>query len=294
MAADRGEEGEDSAARSVLGMVAQVVAPSALLVSLLFYFGWVRTNAIFLHFGVDPRLLAYDREDYLIRSAYSSFRPTVVLLLAVAVAFLGYLSLRALLSHMPDKGRAAVLIVLGLVGVVALWVGASEAVSWWLPHRYPPAIGAFLLGAGAAALEGAASLAGWEDWALGRRLILAAIVVVSLFWSFAISAQNSGDRLARGWGDQPSSRPDITVVSREDLGLRGPGVEVERVPAGTGSPGGDGQTPWYRYTGLRLLIYSNDRWFLIPEQWGKDGDHRAFVLADSADLRIETAPPGSP
>lgn len=290
MAANDDGAGQGGTAKSVLGVVAQVIAPSAVLVSLLFYFGWVRTNAIFMYFGVDPRLLAYGREDYLVRSAYSSFRPTVVLLVIVAVAFVSYLALKELLRHMHGAGRVRVIVGLGILGLLAVWVGASEAVSWWLPHRFPPAFAAFLLGAGAAVLEGVASLTGWEDWALGRRVILASVVVASLFWSFAISAQNSGDRLARGWGDAPSARPAITIVSREDLGVRGPGIDVERVPAATESPHGGRTVPWFRYTGLRLLIYSNQRWFLIPDQWGKHGDRRALVIRDSADLRIETSP----
>lgn len=286
-------QGHAATARTFMELVGQVVAPTAVLVALLFYFGWVRTNAIFGHFGVDQRLLAYSREDYLLRSAGVAFRPTVLLLLSVAAAFLGYLALRTLLQHLTTRRRRVALIAVACAGCLALLVAVSQVLGVGLPSP-SPAVGAFLLGAGAAALEGAASLADWQEWRLLRRLVLGGVVLVSLFWSFAVAAQTSGDRLARFWAANPTSRPAITVVSREDLGLEGPGVTVERMTmeAAPADPG-PRRVPAYRYTGLRLLIYSNDRWFLLPEDWGQGGDRVVFVLGDSPSLRIETAPSGS-
>jgi len=58
-----------------------VVTPFATLTGLLYYFGWVRTNAIYSHFGIDANLLAYSLQDYLVRSAGVAFRPCAAALL---------------------------------------------------------------------------------------------------------------------------------------------------------------------------------------------------------------------
>ena len=42
----------------------------------------------------------------------------------------------------------------------------------------------------------------------------------------------------------------------------------------------------YRYVGLRLLVRSDDKYFLLPDGWSR-GASAAIVLADRADTRFE-------
>src|SRR4051794_19905322 len=71
----------DGDTKSILKDITGVLAPITVLTALLYYFGWVRTAAIFSRFGVDQRILAYTVDDYLLRSAGVAFRPFAFALL---------------------------------------------------------------------------------------------------------------------------------------------------------------------------------------------------------------------
>ena len=72
--------------KSILETVGRIIAPITVITALLYYFGWVRTGAVFGRFGVDQRVLAYSVDDYLLRSAGVAFRPFAFLLLGVATS----------------------------------------------------------------------------------------------------------------------------------------------------------------------------------------------------------------
>ncbi len=42
----------------------------------------------------------------------------------------------------------------------------------------------------------------------------------------------------------------------------------------------------YRYSGLRLLAWSNNRYFLLPDGWSS-ADQITIILPDSDNLRVE-------
>ncbi|WP_433832429.1 hypothetical protein ACQP2E_16110 [Actinoplanes sp. CA-015351] len=50
---------------------------------------------------------------------------------------------------------------------------------------------------------------------------------------------------------------------------------------------GEGAAYRYQCTGLRLLVYRNDRWFLLRSGWHGNREARAIVLPDAAGLRVE-------
>src|SRR5215510_12251894 len=71
-------------------LAASVVGPVTVLAALLYYFGWVRTAALFDYFGIDQRLLGYTTQDYLARSAGVAFRPTTALVLGALAAIVAH------------------------------------------------------------------------------------------------------------------------------------------------------------------------------------------------------------
>ena len=71
----------------------------------------------------------------------------------------------------------------------------------------------------------------------------------------------------------------MTVYTPQRLELEGDGV-VERPLRG------DDLAYRYRYSGLRLLIRSGGKYFLLPDSWTR-GSGAAIVLADSPDYRFE-------
>jgi len=73
----------------------------------------------------------------------------------------------------------------------------------------------------------------------------------------------------------------VVVYSKPKLFLRGDGI----VSVGLGT-----STPSYqfRYSGLRLLRHTRDRWLLLPANWRPGAQQPVIILADMpADIREE-------
>lgn len=280
-------------ARGVVELVALVLAPTTIVTALAFYFGWVLTNARASYFGVDASALGFTTQDYLLRSADALFVPLgTVFVLALGLLWLHVVAMR----QMGDRRRREWLRIAALVEVAAgavLFVLGVIGVFWPLsfsPHYLfasaAPGLGIILLTHGLYVLgridrverpglrpAGDARL---RAAAVGLVLL---IVVLSGFWT----ASKYADALGRGRGERLaaalSSRPQVTVYTPRRLELAGDGV-VERPLRG------EDLAYRYRYSGLRLLIRSGGKYFLLPENWTR-GNGAAIVLADSPDYRFE-------
>ncbi|WP_436533004.1 hypothetical protein [Actinoplanes sp. HUAS TT8] len=251
-----------------------VIAPFATLTGLLFYFGWVRTNAIFGYFGIDSNLLAFTPQDYLLRSVGVAFRPCAALLGLIAAGLVAFVLLRRIAS------QQAALIEVALAGAVFTTTGAAVLFGWTQVSQ--PIAAAISLIAGAVLIESAATVWSAKTFAALRRGAVAGTVTISLFWSFAIYAQQTGERVAQSIANTPSSRSTAVVFSKVDLGLAGPGVTMTKAATTAAFP--------YRYDGLRLYIYRDKRWFLLPVGWRRDNSATAIILPDSGDIRVELRP----
>ena len=109
----------------VLAIVGAVIAPSVLITSLLYYFGWARTQAAFAYFGLDASLVEYSTPDFVLRSVNIAFEP-LIRAVSIALALLVFhrlVVLRAL--DMPKESRARRGIQLFVV--IAHVVGVSLA-----------------------------------------------------------------------------------------------------------------------------------------------------------------------
>jgi hypothetical protein len=83
-----------------------------------------------------------------------------------------------------------------------------------------------------------------------QRVSLAAVVVVTLFWSTAVFVQLDGVRTAERIAANPRSLPGVVVFAPHRLYLYGSGV------AETALPSEPDPLFRYRYDGFRLLIRS--------------------------------------
>jgi hypothetical protein len=118
-----------------------------------------------------------------------------------------------------------------------------------------------------------------------RRLALGAtagLVVAGLFYaanSFA-AAYGAG----RGYDDaiRLPRQPEIVIDTRERLIDLPPGVVESALPAGKET------TFHYRYAGLRLLLESGERLFLVPGNW--TAQSRTLVVPYDSDIRIQLIP----
>jgi hypothetical protein len=158
--------------------------------------------------------------------------------------------------------------------------------------RFPPLTSAIFLGAGSFVLYCSVkiftgSFVSRAESGLQARsasfVLTAAAIVISLFWATSIYAQKSGSALSVYIEADTSSRPEAIIYSRVPLHLAGSGITETALP-------GSADSQNFKYTGYRLLIYSNERWFLIPSAWSRSGGDPAVVLADNGSIRVDLLP----
>jgi hypothetical protein len=268
--------------KNVLELAGTIVGQAAFLTALLYYFGWVRTGAIFSYFGIDQGMLKYSSQDYLLRSAGIAFKPAVLLLLSAAILYGYRFALKAISRKGPRVGRALQAVTI-IFAAALLAIGGGRV--FGILSVGAPLFNAVALAAGAAVAEIAASVAPASSTSrpavMVRQAMILGLVIVGSFWACAIYAQNIGTRLAIGWAGNLQARPSVVIYSADDLRLSGEGVVTTKL-------GESGLR--FRYSGLRLLIYSNERWFLLPENWHRSEQTPAIVLRDSTTIRVEMSP----
>ena len=277
-----------------LQVVTAIVAPTTLLTALLFYFGWIRTNALFQYFGVDATLLGFSTQDYLLRSSEALYVPLgTLLVVGLAAVWLhsvaaGWLAsdrrlelLRGIAVALAVAGLA--LFARGVAGVALPWLSRSDFLVTPICLGLGATLGAYgrwlwlrrreVLGDGRDAIR--------PGWAGTASLVLVVLlVVVALFWATTNYARAYGRGRAAEFARVLAVRPGVVVYSADRLFLQGPGVVETTLPA-------ERHTSYrYRYSGLRLLTESRGRLFLLPAGWTRT-DGSAIVLTSSDKLRME-------
>lgn len=289
---DAGDTAQSSA-RGALELVGLVAAPTTLLTALALYFGWTFTNARALYFGLDASALGFSTEDYLLRSADALFIPLGTL---VTMA-LGAIKLHACVrQRLLEPSRATLLRLLAVLAILvggALFavgvIGALTPLFFSTHYLFAPASP----GIGIIVLAYGIHLSG--RLRAGRRpprrtgppvrglrtdvVLVSLFAVLSAFWTASVYAEALGRGRSQQVADRLQTRPQVTVYSARRLHLGGAGV-TERALAPRDS------AFRYRYDGLRLLVRSDDKYFLLPEGWSR-GAGAAIVLPDGAGTRFE-------
>jgi hypothetical protein len=291
-----------------LGIVGLVIAPTTLITSLCYYFGYVSTRKNMLYFGIDPDAIGYTTSDYVAKSVGVVFAMTLALL-AVSAALLGA---GLYIRRVAGTGRRTRLIrwaawilmaagalatVIGLVGVLGGLVGVGllgltpdekRAVT-------PVALGGaalLLLGFWMLRISGTSDtqrpLAGVERALVA---IAVAVVVAALFWATNIFATKAGESdginaaATTLWENENS----VVLDTKERLVLDPQLIkETPLEPADA-----EGNQP-FRYECFRALVVRGDRWVLVPAKWTPNGGIAMIVTADSSNhitvRRVEGRP----
>lgn len=273
-----------TAATRLVEIITKVLGPTTVIAALMFYLGWVRTDRVFRHFGVDSSLVSFSVQDYIMRSVDTTVEPLRVLLSAALVAILLHACLSWLARRYACIGRWPMLLAVWIgITVAGLSEGAKqfelatsmEYALWWT-------VGVGLAAYGWTIAPGPRRRADRVNDAL-LAWVAAALFVVGLFWTVEAYAISRGDEIGN-WLEQSraTSKPCVIVHSREALGIYTPGVLTAELV--------DTQSAYrYRYTGLRLLIRSGEKLFLLPATWA-DGEPITLVLADSDGVRVDLQP----
>jgi hypothetical protein len=272
----------------VTDILATFVAPATLIGALVFYFGYMRTRAWWLYFGIDPSVLGFSNQDYVLRSVNALFPALLALALAVAASRWAVLHadrLRARAARSPvgqsprgivKQFRIICMVAGGLafaVGILALFWGVV-----YVPLATPLAIGAGTLLMALAKrlrIDRPRQSEGRGD--LGRTAALWLLVTLGAFWAVSDFAELAGRGAAQRTSENLVLRPAVTIFSAEGLDLSGPGVESDELTSG-------GRYR-FRYEGLRLLLRTGGQYVLVPEQWKPGGP--VFVIPEGSSLRFE-------
>jgi hypothetical protein len=280
-----------SASRSfetLLRVAGAVAAPPATVIALAYYFAVKRQQTLALHFGIDTSVLGFSTQDYLLRGGDALF---LVLLFASLLGLAGILAHTALTRRADGDRLRRASIWLRAVGAALL---ATGLVAVFEPLPLSPhflfrslsfGAGIVLLAYGTylAGRSNAGSLFGGDSGAQPDMLLVTSIVLVavvaflSIFWATKDLAQALGRGQARQLENAISAQPGAIVYSERRLYIAAPGVTETALPAGGYR---------FRYTGLRLLVRSGGKYFLIPDQWSR-ATGVVVVLADDANSRVD-------
>jgi hypothetical protein len=263
-----------------VAVVAKIGSPIALGTALLFYFGWVRADAQARALGYDVTLLGLSTSDYVLRSVSVLFLP-IVLLLVVALAcyLLHPRLLRWLANRAPNRARLLIAVLKAawlwcpLLGMV-IFVTVPQSRPLLIPLSLTAGILLAIYGNRCDRQLHAKKPARSAVTALA--LVLLAVVV---FWDVERIASLTGQGFAEYIAAQPSQFAKITIFSAKRLELTAPGVSEKAI-------GTDASAYRFRYDGLRLLLHSDGKHFLLA--YGSTGaSPTVIVLPDNDQLRVE-------
>ncbi|KDN18700.1 hypothetical protein [Amycolatopsis rifamycinica] len=283
-----------AAPSSVLWTRATTVLSQTVLISaLLYYFGWVRSQATWSYFGVDTGLLGYGTADYALRSINSAFLP----LIGSGIAALGAAALhrtvlgpaaRATPSTRRRRMADATILVARVGGVLLMGVAVTGLL---LPVAVGNALGVAL----PLSLLAAACLLSYADHlrACGHRpdrrvpprtpglrgLLLTGLALLGLLWSVALYAQATGQDVARSIAAGLRNRPSVTLYSAERLSITGPGITVDTLEQ-------DRTKYHFRYSGLVSLTQTSERYVLVAAGWRKGSD-AVYVVPAGDGIRVD-------
>jgi hypothetical protein len=281
-AGDGGEAGQGLA--RAWGVLAQIVTPATLIVAMMMYFGAVYTNNMYGRLGVDQSMLGLSVQDYVLRSVPVAVEPLISILLVSLLAFLAHVCLiRCMPSHNTVTTR--IIAVLIMFGVVATATGTMTLAGWAeVPAVYLPLC--LLLGVTALAYSAYLYVKVIPQRTLSPTYqlmwctVFVTLFLALLFWLIADYAQLRGQEAGtEHWGRSGGLASTVIYAPRR-LYLEGPGIIETPLP--------DPNAMYrYRYSGLRLLIHSNRRYFLLPACWSTSPEARVIALPADDSLRLE-------
>ncbi|WP_143168804.1 hypothetical protein [Amycolatopsis australiensis] len=255
-----------------------IVLDVAVGTALLYFLGWVRTDATYRTLNVNVSMLSLNPAVYV-------YRGFIVLL--PAILLLGFIVVVASALHRrfvvrtPDthKGQGRVrraLIAIRSAGWLGLTTTATATIAVVSQGGAPPYWLPYVLAASSAALGYADQSAAAKTHKGGRSrgVRASALVVLSVAGTLMI-IMSYAERLGVQQGQQflatAQDQPTVTLHTKERLSIAGAGVKVVRMTD-------EGSEFHYRYTGLVLLIRSGDDYLLAPRGLTPDSPRPVFVV----------------
>ncbi|MET7329671.1 hypothetical protein [Nonomuraea sp. NPDC005650] len=271
-------------------IIAQIVAPTTFIASLLMYIGNIRLNTMYTELGVNTSMLSFTFQEYVMRSVQVADEPLAVALIVLLLApFVHGMLIRFITWHRAALTRTVwVLVTLGAVSLVVALVAIAD--HWPRSSNPPPFAKPLFLSLGAILLVYSLYLyatlsSGLVISSAGQivqRTALVALLLLPTLWYMDDRARTMGKADAKAIREQPEQKlVAVVVYAQQRLNLYAPGIKE----ASLRDP--NAEFP-YQYTGLRLLIESNQQYFVVPYCWGTAPDARAIALPTDGSIRLET------
>jgi len=271
---------------NVLHLIATIGSPLALGTALLFYFGWVRTKKQTEELGYHVSILDFSTTDYILKSINVLYVPLVLLLIVALV--LNGLHQRLVVPTSRRARRRVVLLHLarllamswilwGLLGIALLSLAPPNLRGFAIPISITLALLCALYGR---ALQ--RRFTGIDPWSPTGKVLVMVLLTFVVFWDTERVARTMG----KGYAAQIAADPReeliaVTVYSTTSLVIDAPGIVETKLNKADSEY-------CCRYSGLRLLERSGDRYFLINERWNAQ-QGRIIVLRETDSIRMEFA-----
>ncbi|MFL6149675.1 MAG: hypothetical protein ACJ72I_19665 [Pseudonocardiaceae bacterium] len=110
-------------------------------------------------------------------------------------------------------------------------------------------------------------------------LTLLTLGFVAGLWAVSLYGDSVGRRVAIDIENQLAYRSEVVIYSTDRIALQGPGIVVADITQ-------LGTKYHYKYTGLRFLARSPDRFLLLPSEWKHGHDH-VILLRDNDLIRVD-------
>jgi hypothetical protein len=290
---DQAPEPLTSGLPQLFRLLGTVVAPTTLLTSLLFYFGWAHAYYFYDYFGINSTLLGLTTRDYVQRAADGLFIPMMVVACAGLLALWAHSLLRARLAEGPHPWLLRLVIGIAAVGLV-LTVGGFWSIFAATPLRRRLYGTAAPLSLALGVLLVVYAVHQWRSLGVGRRTAgppwgrvaewgaVFVLVGLSLFWAAGNYSVAVGRQRAREMVLELPGEPGVVLFSERSLSLIAPGVREVRCR--------DPQAGYrFRYDGLKLLPQSGDQYLLLPATWSRRNGV-AILIPRNDSLRLELIP----
>ena len=302
---------------SILRLAGKVLASTTVLTAFLFFFGRQLTSTRMAYFGLDISVLGLSTQDYVVRSADALFIPIGAIILVVLGALcLHRFAMSWLPAHRNDRApklMTAAVLIAGLIllssGLLAVLTPVAPFDTIYLLTPLSPGLGIALVAYSvyifahfysAADLRPATPILGRREgdgagpiltgetspcWMSTATIgMVASFVCLSLFWTASDYAKDLGRSRSRDLAAHLDRQPGVTVFAEKRMAISGPGVTEVRLT--------DEDLAYrYQYTGLRMLLRSNGKYFLLPTGWSRRSGP-AIMLNDNANIRLDFEPGG--
>ncbi len=277
--------------RNALQVLTSIVAPTTLITALLYYFGFTLVREQAILWGVDESTFGLSTQDYLVRSVEVLYLPLAVALL-LGVLWLWLHALLLAWDERPDRRELARRLATALAGLGAALFAVGVFGAFIRPSSMsiivPPlcfSLGIPLVAYGTfmrrrLPARGRKRPPSGPSWLRSlHATLICLLTALSLFWLLGVYAQATGRGLFNRVVRQRAAFPSVAVYTAKRLHIDGPGVRETELP-------GSDSAERFRYAGLRLLLRSNGRYFLLPDGWSPTGG-TVIVLPDSDAFRFE-------